>query len=789
MGSFGRGRWRCRRLWTFVLWAMLAACSGEQALFVDVRTDFIPGLDFDEIEVQLDNGSVAPIRADASSSGDYVMGLRIGSFADLAPGTHGLTAQLRRGSTLVIERSVSITYDSDQAVATIVITRSCLGVTCDTEGAPSCLGGSCVDERCTEETPEFCPPAMCECTPSACEDAICAAGGACLYRSLCPAGEACRAGICTSDTLPSAVCPTGSWSPGTPVFRDATTEWGLDAFSGTRVHIVDLNNDGWPDVVAHNVATMPEDFAAGGARSLYVLENDGSSFRDLTQESGIVQSRGGSSSLGRAIAVTAFADVNNDGYPDAYTGCVTEPGVGLSEQRSEIMLGNADGSFSLGPEGAISNTVDSPSGASFVDFDRDGNLDLLVGQYYFDAGAGRVAQNDRLYRGDGAGGFTDVTSASGLTTQPWGNLDDVDQGLAHSIAWGTLARDVDSDGWPDLLVSSYGRAPNHFWRNVNGVFENQSVVSGYAFDPRMDWRDNWGAQCYCLANGGRPECAGVASPPPGLSRCPPWDPVRSVLPSALGGFSGTTAAGDLDGDGDLDLLTSEIWNVYTGSSGDKSEILFNEGAGRFVRPGPEVTGAVATPTAMYQEQTHLSNAVLDFDNDGRLDVLLCAAKSDEPSALLRQTGARAFAEVNNADASLIAGMSSAGVADFDRDGDLDVLVAGPSGRSLHFLENVTPPASFVEIQLQPTEGSNEWAVGAQVTVQTATGTQLQEVGGGHGHYGGQDDRVLHFGLGGACEAQVMVRWPDETQTTATYTLPAGHRFAVSATGVVVAPAP
>lgn len=134
----------------------------------------------------------------------------------------------------------------------------------------------------------------------------------------------------------------------------------------------------------------------------------------------------------------------------------------------------------------------------------------------------------------------------------------------------------------------------------------------------------------------------------------------------------------------------------------------------------------------------------------------------------------------------------AAVADFDRDGDLDIVVGHSRFRcdanapddcyetaQVRFFENVFgQDAHWLQLDLEGSGGSNAAAIGARVRVETETGVQAQQVDGGHGHFGAHRDMTLHFGLGDACAADVEIRWPDAEGTTEHYRLRAGVRYRV-----------
>ena len=128
------------------------------------------------------------------------------------------------------------------------------------------------------------------------------------------------------------------------------------------------------------------------------------------------------------------------------------------------------------------------------------------------------------------------------------------------------------------------------------------------------------------------------------------------------------------------------------------------------------------------------------------------------------------------------------VADFDHDGDLDIVVGHSHARcssdcypttQVRFFENVMGPGNFVQIVLTGGPGTNRAAIGARVTLTAGGITQTRDVGGGYGHFNAQDDLTLHFGLGTACDAEVTVRWPDANLTTEKFKLPAGYRFGIT----------
>ncbi len=618
-----------------------------------------------------------------------------------------------------------------------------------------------------------------------------------------------------ASSLPIPVCnPSAEYSPGVTAFVERTAEVGLEGVQGNRMTVGDVDGDGWADLVVRRSRRRADVFLEGGKRHHWVLRNEGGRFVDVTETSGLLAVRGEYPlPVGRPIEVVAFADLDNDGDLDVYTGLDTREAVAETHEdreieiheSSEVLLNDGAGVFTLAPESHplrripnLAVSEDVPSGAAFLDYDRDGWIDLWMSQ----GGLGAPLQ-DRLYR-NGAGTWTDQTTSAGLATRPWEDLSDLNEGRAHTTAWGAAACDLDDDGDLDLLAASYGRAPNHLWQsNGDGTFSNRSVASGYAFDTDQNWVDNQFARCHCAQNPGDEGCAGA--PRPGIN-CPSaaelrrfWRHGTDRQPFRNGGNSGATVCADFDNDGHIDLFTTEIKHWWAGSAADAGELLHNTGEAeiRFLRPDRAAIGVDVphAPNTSWDEG-HITAGAFDFDNDGREDLYVGATDYAGNRGRLYHNistpGAPAFEELPTADFFEHNRSHGMAVADFDHDGDLDIIVGHSRARGdpnqpndryettqIRYFENALGQGgNWIQLALEGGDGMNRAAIGARITVTTDARTQTQEVAGGYGHFGAQEDLVAHFGLGAACEAEITVRWPDRDLTTDRFHVVSGHRYVV-----------
>jgi hypothetical protein len=424
----------------------------------------------------------------------------------------------------------------------------------------------------------------------------------------------------------------------------------------------------------------------------------------------------------------AIGDYNDDGFQDLY---VTAFGADV------LYRNNGNGTFTdATKEAGVSDPLWSAS-ASFLDYDRDGDLDLFVTNYVTfteadnrqcrdQAGAPHycppsvyAAAPDRLYRNDGKGRFTNVTEPAGINR-------------ADGKGLGVVAGDYNGDGWLDLYVANDG-TPNQLWLNQrNGRFADEGFLSGAAVNAA-----------------GSPEASmGIGS-------------------------------ADFDADGDEDLFV-------TNDLGETFALYVNDGKALFV--DARVRTGVAAPTAGY---TGFGTDWFDYDSDGWLDLFVANGAvqmlprqrgQSRPyrmnNQLFRNGGTGRLAEVpsQTAGPDFLQTEIGRGAAfgDLDNDGDVDIVVTNNGGPAKLLLNQGTANSHWLQVRLEQTPG-NRLALGAWVGLQRAGQPTLWRRVKTDGSYLSAGDSRLHFGLGSSTAiAAIEVRWPGGERER--FTVPAADRL-------------
>ena len=474
---------------------------------------------------------------------------------------------------------------------------------------------------------------------------------------------------------------------------------------GAGAAFLDFDNDGWPDVFLVNSKSWPGRPGGPTTSALYRNNRDGS-FTDVTRAAGLAVELYG---MGAAAA-----DFDNDGWADLY---VTALG------RNKLFRNRGNGTFAditasagvAGPPGAFGTS------AMFFDYDKDGKLDLFVANYVtwsiekdlFCTLDGKTksyctpesykGQSPILYRNKGDGTFEDVTQKAGLFN-------------ASSKALGVALLDFDSDGWPDLLVANDTQPNKLFHNNGNGTFTDVGVTAGIAFGETGVARAGMGVDAADYSGTGRP----------------------SVI---IGNFS------------------NEMIGLY-----------HNEGNGLFVDEAP--TSAVGQASLL---TLAFAAFFFDYDLDGRLDIFAGnghvaddisavqpKVKYAQPPHVFRNLGERKFEEVGPKlgpalQRPIVA--RGAAYADYDNDGDLDVLVTTNNGPATLFRNEGGNQNRFLRVRTVGTK-SNRDGIGARVTVTLANGLKPWRLVHTGSSYCSQSELSLTFGLGDQQRAEAIeVAWP------------------------------
>ena len=409
-------------------------------------------------------------------------------------------------------------------------------------------------------------------------------------------------------------------------------------------------------------------FPAGGGSPIYYYRNNGlGTFADVSATSGL----GNSPTRPKACVA---ADIDNDGDRDLFLAAQFE--------RNRLYINDGSGVFTeeataRGVEFTTMNTFT----ASFGDYDRDGWVDLYIGNY---TGTGAFGQPNQLMRNTGGGYFMDVAPAAGVA----------DTGLCFT----GIFHDYNDDGWPDIFVGNDKGwypflAPDTTYRNNgDGTFTDVGVAVNTRFGIGA-----MGSDCTDVFNDGG------------------WDI-----------FVSNTNAGHL----------FHVWNPATQ--------LYDE-------------LAAFHGVAAYSEGW--ATNFFDYDNDGWQDLLV--VHSFDPNHLYRNPGLAGGTWTNVAP-SLGCGIPNAtkytsAIGDFDNDGRVDILIPMDYQPGV-LLRNTVNGGNWVRFKLEGTV-SNRSAIGARVAITVGGVTQRQTVRTGHGYIGGHDLR-LHFGVGGATTVDsVSISWP------------------------------
>src|SRR3954462_8400134 len=479
---------------------------------------------------------------------------------------------------------------------------------------------------------------------------------------------------------------------------------------GCGVAFIDYDNDGWVDLFVLN-GTRLEATPSGMTNRLYKNNRDGT-FTDVTAKAGLVRT-------GWASAVTV-GDYDNDGFDDIF---ITYYG------HNVLYRNNGDGTFTdvTARAGLAQDVVRYGSGCSWVDYDRDGKLDLFVANYLNttidklpkpgenpDCTWKGVAVNCgprglptgfvQLFHNNGNGTFTEVSKTSGVAA------------AAGSYPMTAVAADLDNDGWPDIYVAC-DSTPSWLFRNQHdGTFRQEALERGIA-----------------LSEDG-------------------------VEQAGMG-----VAIGDYDLDGNIDIFKTHF--------ADDTNVLYrNDGKGNF--DDFTIRAGIAVETRF----VGWGAGIVDLDNDGLPDVFLVtgsvypevermlpAYPFRTPRLVFRNLGDGRFEElIDEAGSGVSSAHTSRGCAfgDFDNDGDMDILVMNMNEPPSLLRNDVSGGGHWLKVLLVGTT-SNRSAIGARVTARYGTRTQAQEVTAQSSFYSA-NDRRLHFGLGTAASADLTIRWTNGT---------------------------
>jgi hypothetical protein len=595
--------------------------------------------------------------------------------------------------------------------------------------------------------------------------------------------------------VPPRVCREGTgFRVGDMAFVDRTDAWGLAGINSSNVATTDLDGDGYADLIVNHGS--PYDRTSGEVFLNRLGESGERSFVDHTAASGIYTVRD-TGEQGRSVSLVRFGDVDNDGDVDLFTSAfiyASDPDRDPLPDGHEFLLNDGTGVFTLSPTATLIGPYRPlTSDAFFFDQNLDGWLDVAIAYWWQQpAWSSPYGGQPQLFRGDGTGAFVEVTEEVGML-MPRTN-EAVVAGTQPRPLFGLVMCDLNDDGRMDMVGAAYGRMFNELFLADGDTFTEIGKDTLVGADERVDFSDDESFRCYCQAN---PSGEGCDDVPPPRYACPlrGWTPGQSDQPFMLGGNTFAHACGDFDNDGDLDLYEANIRHPDVGSASDPSEIIVNESTAadglRFSRPGRETMGLSPDPPIDLEtnDEGGQHNAAFDFDNDGRLDLLLALSPYPRSRGVLfhQRTGGDplSFEYAGDGSGFTHACPMSTALADFDRDGDLDMVVGTygcndaanspdytpPENQPVRFYENVSNENNWIAIRLVgrgAAGGANRMGLGARVRVTAGGVTQTRLVTTASQNVSFMPE--AWFGLGASCDIErVEVHWPNGSLTVQEHT--------------------
>jgi len=476
---------------------------------------------------------------------------------------------------------------------------------------------------------------------------------------------------------------------------------------GAGVGWIDYDQDGFLDAFFANSGATPHFQPASPPQPALYRNNGDGTFTDVTAKSGLAVGPG------FFFFGVAAGDYDNDGYPDLYVS---------GYRRSLLYRNNGKGGFEdVTDKAGVGDRGDWATAAGWFDYDRDGRLDLLVANYVkYDMDHNVVCGDPtpakraychpdsfpgtpaRLYRNNGDGTFSDVTAAARL-----GNPDG--KSLAVALA------DLDGDGWTDIFIANDTQRNFVYFNKGDGTFEDASYSSGAGF-----------------SDDGKAE-AGMSA-----------------------------GAGDIDGDGDIDLYVSHL-------DGELNRLYVNEGKRLFT--DATITSGLGATTVM---NSGFGAQFLDADNDGSRDLVVvnghildnvaiyhAGVTHAETKKLYRNLGGGRFADVTASQPeSFRAPRVSRGLAvgDYDNDGFPDLLVGNNGQEGQLFRNSGAAGRHWVGVRLVGRKSVRD-GTGARLKLTAGPMVSYDQVKGGTSYCSSQDPRIL-FGLGTQAKVDALeILWP------------------------------